>query len=521
MSRVPLYQELRLIERNESEVNGAWKGAHVLLFFLAFVFGSFCTFCFHMLMYLFDEKCVLFPKLLSLPSIKHNVIYEFVPSTNDLGILPIDLLSPQWVEKSTCSLPTFVPLVSGICGLIWTTLFLMCSTGRRLTGLQRPWRVIPPMFVFSLVMSCVCIYSSVVTHYGLHELCTKLGEITGSPTCSYTINVATLLYERRIRGVYQATRLTILSAWLHTACWLLSAVLALVRVLLAVDFKLVRVSAQLHGDIDNILQRHEVQIRTISPETLVNEENERTRASSNDFIFLAKHEVTMSDQSLVPDKRYEALDEDTAFIVKMLYDLLKTLPLTDLSILRPTSMAPFSEPNLMASDIFRQYGTEVLKSRVNTSELQSGSRTSEPVLEDDDVKEVVERIDSLILSQHDKVKKSREGISFRNESPRASTSRRSRIGDESVMNITPEMRRVLDTAEDVKLKNQARLSSLRTISVQTDDKGRTRPRVQISQMNVTMRESDSSDSGADQRSAESLKKEVDKDTQTREKEKQD
>ncbi|PZC73320.1 hypothetical protein B5X24_HaOG209710 [Helicoverpa armigera] len=72
--------------------------------------------------------------LLSLPSIKHNVIYEFVPSTNDLGILPIDLLSPQWVEKSTCSLPTFVPLVSGICGLIWTTLFLMCSTGRRLTG---------------------------------------------------------------------------------------------------------------------------------------------------------------------------------------------------------------------------------------------------------------------------------------------------------------------------------------------------------------------------------------------------
>ncbi|PZC73321.1 hypothetical protein B5X24_HaOG209711 [Helicoverpa armigera] len=228
----------------------------------------------------------------------------------------------------------------------------------------------------------------------------------------------------------------------------------------------------------------------------------------------------MSDQSLVPDKRYEALDEDTAFIVKMLYDLLKTLPLTDLSILRPTSMAPFSEPNLMASDIFRQYGTEVLKSRVNTSELQSGSRTSEPVLEDDDVKEVVERIDSLILSQHDKVKKSREGISFRNESPRASTSRRSRIGDESVMNITPEMRRVLDTAEDVKLKNQARLSSLRTISVQTDDKGRTRPRVQISQMNVTMRESDSSDSGAE-RSAESLKKEVDKDTQTREKEKQD
>lgn len=72
-------------------------------------------------------------------------------------------------------------------------------------------------------------------------------------SCTYTVNVATLTYERRIRGVYQATRLTILSAWLHTACWLLSALLTLVRVLLAVDFLLVRVSVELHGDIDKIM----------------------------------------------------------------------------------------------------------------------------------------------------------------------------------------------------------------------------------------------------------------------------
>ncbi|KAF9415468.1 hypothetical protein HW555_006890 [Spodoptera exigua] len=262
MNRVPIFEEYRLIERSELEINGAWKGAHLLLFFLAFVFGSFCTFCFHMLMYLFDEKCVLFPKLLSLTTLKHNVIYEFMPATKDFAdqhLFPTDVRS----------------LVSGIFGLVWTTMFLMCSTGSRtLSGLQRPWRVLPPVFVFSLAMGSLCIYSSTITHYGLQELCVKLGEITGSPTCSYTINVATLTYERRIRGVYQATRLTILSAWLHTACWLLSAILALVRVLLAVDFQLVRVSVHLHGDIDALLEKHEVQIRTVSPDTWFNEKEE-------------------------------------------------------------------------------------------------------------------------------------------------------------------------------------------------------------------------------------------------------
>ncbi|KOB58067.1 Uncharacterized protein OBRU01_25545, partial [Operophtera brumata] len=83
MDRVLLYEEFRLIERSDNEVNIVWKGAHLLLFFLAIIFGSFCTFCFHMLMYLFDEKCVLFPKLLSITSVRHNVIYEFIPEDKE------------------------------------------------------------------------------------------------------------------------------------------------------------------------------------------------------------------------------------------------------------------------------------------------------------------------------------------------------------------------------------------------------------------------------------------------------
>ncbi|CAG9132852.1 unnamed protein product [Plutella xylostella] len=272
--KILLYEELRFVERNESEINSTWKSAHLLLFFLAFVFGSFCTFCFHMLMYMFDEKCVLFPKLLSLSAQRHSKIFEYLPLEQELAnTLPVDFLSTQWVEKNVCYLPTFVPLVSGIFGLVWITMLLMCNAGSRTqTGLQSPWRILLPVFIFSVAMGALCVYASVLTQAGLAEFCNKLAEATNSQTCSYAINVVTLLYERRISGVYQATRLTVLSAWTHTACWLLSAALVLARVALAVDFQLVRVQAVLDGDLDVMLQRNEKQIRSVYPELAIGKE---------------------------------------------------------------------------------------------------------------------------------------------------------------------------------------------------------------------------------------------------------
>ncbi|CAK1583741.1 unnamed protein product [Parnassius mnemosyne] len=393
MEKVKLYEEYRLIEKKESEVNGAWKGAHLLLFFMAFVFGSFCTFCFHMLMYLFDEKCVLFPKLLSLTSLRHNLIYEFIPDEKMAEMLPVDFLSTQWVDKSACYLPTYVPLVSGIFGLVWTTMFLMCSaSSRTLTGLQRPWRVLPPVFIFSLLMGGLCVYSSAVTHSGLQELCIKLGEITGSTTCTYTVNVATLAYERRIRGVYQATRLTVASAWLHTACWLLSAALALVRVLLAVDFHLVRVTVHLQGDIDKMLERYESHVRTVSPDVQIKDKyfHSATKVHfkkqyhnqmvstfdshmtagrpEGDLLYISDKLPNESKTSLVPDEQYKLkrlaayriMPKDKQFIVKLLYEILDSIDSTQCPVLSLSSST--SGEGTADSAIIRQFGQERITS---------------------------------------------------------------------------------------------------------------------------------------------------------------
>ncbi|XP_061384473.1 uncharacterized protein LOC116773240 [Danaus plexippus] len=432
MERLTLYEEYRLIERTEAEVNGVWKGAHLLLFFLAFVFGSFCTFCFHMLMYLFDEKCVLFPKLLSLTSLRQTIIYEFIPDDKEAADrLPVEFLSTQWVEKSACLLPTYVPLVSGIFGLVWTTMFLMCSTGSRvLTGLQRPWRVLPPVFLFSLAMGGLCIYTTAVTHYGLQELCIKLSEITGSTTCTYTVNVATLAYERRIRGVYQATRLTIYSAWLHTACWILSALLAFFRVIFAIDFKLVKITVQLKGNLDRMLERQETHIRTISPEPeLKNTPLEYTSSAvhihfkkkdfqanydsvrdikeyskrddqedSGNLLFYSPRGQDKSERSLLPSspgrldqlQAHDNLTEDEQFIAKMLDNVLdNVIDQTDstLSYVRSLESRTTSEE---LSPV-RQYGQQILQSRTPEKPIDPSRGDQE------EATETVEHVKRILL----------------------------------------------------------------------------------------------------------------------------
>ncbi|XP_045776173.1 uncharacterized protein LOC123874732 [Maniola jurtina] len=541
IDRITLYEKYKLVERTEPEVNGVWKGAHLLLFFLAFVFGSFCTFCFHMLMYLFDEKCVLFPKLMSLTSLHQNMIYEFIPDDKDAtDMLPVDFLSTQWVEKSACLLPTYVPLVSGIFGLVWTTMFLMCSIGSRiLTGLQRPWRVLPPVFVFSVVMGSVCIYTSAVTHHGLEELCFKLNEITGSSSCSYTINVATLAYQRRIRGVYQATRLTIASAWLHTACWVLSALLALARVLLAVDFKLVRVSVQLQGNIDRMLERHEKQIRTVSPAwTERTSITQHSRSSirthfikkllkpklidenkDGDLLYYTHLPREMSESALVTAERLKldklaaisAAPEEHRFIVKILYDLLDTADDTRYLDFRSGTSFSGSISGTQTPPLTRHYGQLKITSTLSSRHSELNEITSADIQQAEEMVQEINR--QLHARLNEELNESNEIIDYSPKKIAFKSSLMIASEDQLALdkNITTDMEQEQDSTNfsepsTSKGKEKTLKPSLKQVGVQTDEKVKDKShKVQI-----------------DSRDVSESKTSQDKETQTKkEKEKQD
>lgn len=49
--------------------------------------------------------------------------------------------------------------------------------------LQSPWRVLIPVFLFSLAMSILCVHASTVTENGLQAFCDTLAEITNGYPC--------------------------------------------------------------------------------------------------------------------------------------------------------------------------------------------------------------------------------------------------------------------------------------------------------------------------------------------------
>ncbi|XP_039757666.1 uncharacterized protein LOC120632000 isoform X2 [Pararge aegeria] len=454
-----------------------------------------------MLMYLFDEKCVLFPKLLSLSSLRQNILYEFIPEDKDVtDMLPVDFLTTQWVEQSTCLLPTYVPLVSAIFGLVWTTMFLMCSIGSRvLTGLQRPWRVLPPVFLFSIVMGGVCVYTSAFTHYGLQELCLTLNEITGSTSCSYTVNVATLAYQRRIRGLYQATRLTIVSAWLHTACWLLSAVLALARVLLAVDFKLVRTTVELQGNIDRMLERNEKQISTVSPSWTecrlsipqrshssirfhfikkMFQPNLVDRNEYGDLLYCTDLNQQMSELALVTTERIKldkldavrAVSEEHQFIVIILYNLLDNVGALQYL---DSSGNNSSETGLdTPPEIIRQYGQQQITSALSllhTNELDKITSTN--ILQTNEAASFkrqlqISREASELKIIHDATPKK---IAFKSSILTVTSDRRVDVDKNMITDIKPDLTKGSEPSTS-KGKEKTLKSNLKHTGVQTDER---------------------------------------------------
>ncbi|KAJ2953385.1 hypothetical protein O0L34_g975 [Tuta absoluta] len=482
---VTLYEEYRLIEKDDNEVNVVWRGVQLLLFFLAFVFGSFCTFCHHMLMYMFDDKCVLYPKLITLKDVKkrnlpgdNKLLYDYM--SNDVESLPVDFVTTHWVEKSVCYLPMYVPLWSGICGLIWTTMFLMCSSGSHtLTGLQRPWRILPTVFIFSLAMGGLSVYTSLETQQGLTQLCNKLGQLAGTNTCSYTINVATMAYDRRIRGVYPAIRLAIISAWLHSLCWIGSAITVMLRVILVVDFRLVKVRVDLQGNIENMLERHEKHIRTdefankISTTSMkvrfVNKgfgtepqkvESDLSRSSEETVHFLSKFTPYNSVQSLVPDEMRKLtirttkskVFEDHRFIVDLLHDIVDSIKADKITKKVDLVQMPKTESY---TGILRQQGQQNIK-------ISSTSRGSDITL--------IDRQEAELLAKD-----------FRRHLENEMTMENFELMTPSTLTITPGSSSAKSSASTLRA---ARIkSSLKNKDIQTEDGKKETPyKVQISSL---------------------------------------
>ncbi|KAJ2938777.1 hypothetical protein O0L34_g779 [Tuta absoluta] len=136
-----------------------------------------------------------------------------------------------------CQFAEYMPLLSAAFAIIWMTLFIMCPTGGRIqgSGLQEPWRILTPAFVFAFVMVILTGYSFTSTNGGLQAFCAAFHNNTNSTTCSPVNRFIEMPVNTTwtLSGRIAATRAASAGVW---ASWACACALLLARCLAGADF---------------------------------------------------------------------------------------------------------------------------------------------------------------------------------------------------------------------------------------------------------------------------------------------
>ncbi|XP_063538976.1 uncharacterized protein LOC134748194 [Cydia strobilella] len=260
----------------------AWKVWHIIIYVLAAVFGILNYVFLHNTMSIVDDHCVL-----GAPQIVFSPVLVYNPdrATNETGVeaqpttVPVnttetlkrrnartdledaiaknasleewpalDLMRTFFGPRTDCEFVEYMPIVSTVFALVWTTLFVMCPGGGHARfGLTQPWRILAPALVFTLVLVGLTASSFTQTNRGLREFCSAFYNYTNATTCS-SVNV---YMERSWNATWKfgsravATRAASAGVWVSWAC---AATLLIVRCLTAPDFQLKKTGVYLAKD---------------------------------------------------------------------------------------------------------------------------------------------------------------------------------------------------------------------------------------------------------------------------------
>lgn len=256
-----------------------------------------------------------------------------------------------------------------------------------------------------------------------------------------------------------------------------------------------------------------------------------------DILYFAdEYSPNTSELSLVPEERnklkrleaYKSVPKDLQFIVKTLYDLLDGLELPESPLESPTISLSTSSILLVddALAIGRQYGQDnILYSKTSEDDtLQLKSVQSQNTGHEKEVKNTQQHL------KETKVKELVELTFDDSDDMIPSTSKKKEhIAFESSLNLTSEMKRVLDKNLDKHTKKKSTLKNIGTQAEQQKDGDRLKQKVTMSESKSANIRLDPSPSKSHEDNAEDDKDkndkhkdfmDKDKETQTR-KEKQD
>ncbi|KPI92418.1 hypothetical protein RR46_13639 [Papilio xuthus] len=155
---------------------------------------------------------------------------------NETHRLMLDTSRTLFARDNDCQFVEYMPIMSTVFAAVWITFFTMCpGGGHSRSGLQRPWRIVAPALIFSLVLVGLTGHSFIQTNSGIQDFCAAFYNVTNTTTCSG----ANSYLERGVSapwglgGRAGAVRAASAGVW---ASWACGAALLLARCLTARDF---------------------------------------------------------------------------------------------------------------------------------------------------------------------------------------------------------------------------------------------------------------------------------------------
>lgn len=237
----------RLIEKDSQRVNYCWKASILIVLLVAIATSLVISFSMASLMESYDDNCFLGAEirlvLKESSQIQINSDNSSIQSPEPNHLHIINKKDTTWSDPDFCEFLTYTPLVHALVGIIWLALYSMHGPGGEGIGsiIPKPWRIIIPSLVFFTICGISAIVCASFTCEGLADFCSQIQNNSEAQDCARLISQYSFSQSNDLvlpdKNYYLLTSFS----WIWVGCYICGFLIMVMRVLLVVDFELIRV----------------------------------------------------------------------------------------------------------------------------------------------------------------------------------------------------------------------------------------------------------------------------------------
>lgn len=249
----------RLIEKDSQHVSYCWKMSILIVLVVAVASSLIISFSLYSLWESFSLNCFVGANLsFVISSDESNYLqgaaqsaqneqnqYQTLQENQTEERYIIHEYSSKWSNPDFCEYLTYTPLFHALLGVIWMALFVTHGHGGEGVGsiIARPWRIVIPSLVFFVICGISAIVCASLTTSGLNKFCQQFNKIisTGESECARMISYFSMDHANDLVLPDKNYYLVAAFPWIWVSSYIFGAVILVLRIVLVVDFKLIRI----------------------------------------------------------------------------------------------------------------------------------------------------------------------------------------------------------------------------------------------------------------------------------------